>query len=63
MSNMILGKHEAEWHRQVPITADLQALKEVCWINPDYVPVSQAVSGSPLGTLFYLKKFSRTFYF
>lgn len=49
MSNMILGKHEAEWHRQVPITADLQALKEVCWINPDYVPVSQAVSGSPLG--------------
>lgn len=49
MSNMILGKSEAEWHRQVPITADLQALKEVCWINPDYVPVSQAVSGSPLG--------------
>lgn len=49
MSNMILGKHEAEWHRHVPITADLQALKEVCWINPDYVPVSQAVSGSPLG--------------
>lgn len=48
MSNMILGKHEAEWHRQVPITADLQALKEICWINPGYVPVSQAVLDSPL---------------
>ena len=48
MSNMILGKHEAEWHRHVPITADLQALKEICWINPRYVPVSQAVLDSPL---------------
>lgn len=45
---MILGRSEAEWHRQMPVIADLQALREVSWINPHYLPVAHAEKLSPL---------------
>ncbi|NLD34453.1 MAG: D-serine ammonia-lyase [Clostridiales bacterium] len=45
---MILGKSEKDWHRQVPIIEEMQALREVCWINPRLVPVAQAAAASPL---------------
>lgn len=35
-------------NEHAPLVSELQALKGVCWINPDRLPIDQAVKGCPL---------------
>lgn len=45
---MILGKTIQEWQREVPILADLMALRETMWLNPAKRDAASALTDCPL---------------
>lgn len=48
-NKIIAGKSAADWMAKYPVVADICALKETAWINPDKVPFEDAKAACTLG--------------